>query len=109
MVIFVTTQIVTDHLLQGMVHTNIQSKYIQQEQAKLNPDTEEFTIGCRLCFMEFNSEEACDAHDCPHKKKPNPSIKKEPKVDTDNVLSSNGNKRSTHSSQNKKLSTYTMC
>ena len=73
-----------------------------KEQAKPDPDAEEFSVGCRLCFMEFNSEEACDAHDCLGKKKLNPSIKKEPKVDTDNGQNTNGNKRSTCSSLNKK-------
>ena len=73
-----------------------------KEEVKPNPDTEKFTVACGLCFMEFHSEEACGAHDCQAKKKPKPSNKKEPKVDIDNGKSSNGNKRSTCSSRNKK-------
>ena len=69
-----------------------------KEKANPDLDTEEFTVGCGLCFMEFNSEEACDAHDCVGKKKLNPSIKKESKVESDNGKNSNVNKMSTYSS-----------
>ena len=55
-----------------------------KKQEKPDPDTKEFTVVCGLCFMEFSSEEACDAHDCLAKKSPKPSNKKEPKVDIDN-------------------------
>ena len=68
---------------------------------KPNDDTAEFSVGCGLCYMEFNSEEACDAHVCSAKKKVKPSIKSEHKIDNDNDHS-NGQKRSTRSSRGSK-------
>ena len=68
---------------------------------KADDETAEFSVGCGLCYMEFTSEEACDAHVCSAKNKAKPSIKSELKIDNDNNHS-NGQKRSTPSSRGSK-------
>ena len=54
-------------------------KHVKQVHRNEEQGDKEFTVGCGLCFMEFNSEEACDAHDCAAKKASKGVVKKEPK------------------------------
>ena len=53
-------------------------KHVKQVHHNEEQDDKEFTVGCGLCYMEFNSEEACDAHDCAAKKSSKAMVKKEP-------------------------------
>ena len=78
-------------------------KQVHPKEPKEGPETDDFTVGCILCRQEFNSEDACDKHDCPTRKKAKAvTIKKEPKVEPKDGNVSNGNKRSAHSSRGKK-------
>ena len=78
-------------------------KQVHPKEPKEGPETDDFTVACILCGQEFNSEDACDKHDCPaYKKAKAMAIKKEPKVEPEDGNISNGNKRSTCSSRGKK-------
>ena len=73
------------------------------KEPKEGPETDDFTVGCILCGQEFNSEDACDEHDCPTCRKAKAAaIKKEPKMEPKDGNVSNGNKRSTPNSRWKK-------
>ena len=95
----VTTQLVTDHSLLDQAYINTKKQVHPNEQEKPDPETEEYTVGCVLCGLEFSSEEACNEHDCPACKKAKATvIKKEPKVEPEDGNISNR----THSSRGRK-------
>ena len=39
-------------------------KQVHPKEPKEGPETDDFTVGCFLCGQEFNSEDACDEHEC---------------------------------------------
>ena len=65
---FVTRSGLYKHMKQ--VHQND-----KPDDDKPDDDTAEFNVGCGLCYMEFNSEEACDAHVVRPRKKLNQVLK----------------------------------